>query len=86
VEIHLLLRDIDLSCPANGEERRRAWAAPLQRLEIMKQLAIHPLTQGEQLFPESAQMILDSKALDLRAISSLQLDAEGFLSEALVLD
>ena len=42
LEIHLLLRDIDLPCPANGEERRCAWAGPLQRLEILEQLAVRP--------------------------------------------
>ena len=86
VEIHLLLRDIDLSCPANGEERHRAWAAPLQRLEILKQLAIHALTQGEQFFFESLQVRLDGEPVELRAVLLAQLEPERFLSEQLLLD
>jgi hypothetical protein len=86
LDIELLLRDIDVSGLADGHHRRCAGAAPLQRLEMLEQWAMCPFTQGEEVFPEAPHMILDGKALDLRALSSLQLDAEGFLSEALMRD
>ena len=74
VEIHLLLRDIDLSRPANRHHRRCAWATPLQRLEILEQLAIRPLKYGEELFFESPQVLLDGEPLDLPAVFLAQLD------------
>jgi len=86
LEIHLLLRDIHLACPAYGNHRRWRWAAPLQRLEILEQLAIYPLTQGEQLFFESLQLLLDREPVKLPAILLTQLDSERFLSEQFMLD
>jgi hypothetical protein len=38
--IHLLLRDIDLARPANSDRRQYPTLGPLQRLEMLEQLAI----------------------------------------------
>jgi hypothetical protein len=40
VKIHLLLAEIDLSRPANGDRRQRPRPALLQYPEILDQLAI----------------------------------------------
>jgi hypothetical protein len=63
-----VLRDIDLSRPANGDHGRWDRAVPLQRLEILEQLAIHPLKQGEKLFFESLQLLLDSEPFELHVV------------------
>ncbi|MGH8068281.1 MAG: hypothetical protein ACRERE_24225 [Candidatus Entotheonellia bacterium] len=55
-----------MSHPAHGDHGRLAWLGPLQRLQILEQLTIHPLTQGEQLFPESPQRLLDGEPVELR--------------------
>jgi hypothetical protein len=69
-----LLRDIDVSCPANGHHGQRPMLGPLQRLEILEQLAIRPLKYGEELFFESPQVLLDGEPLDLPAVFLAQLD------------
>jgi len=86
LHIHLVPRDIHLTRPANGDHGRHPTLGALQGFEILEQLAIHPLTQGEELFSESPHIILDGKAFDLRAILSLQLDLERVLGEQLLLD
>jgi hypothetical protein len=42
----------------------------LQRLEMLQQLAIHPLAAGEEVFSESPQRHLDREPVDLHAIIS----------------
>ena len=86
LDIHLLLRDIDLSCPANGDRGHRPTLRPLQHLEIPEQLLVHPLKQRQQLFPESPQCLLDSEPLDLRAVALAQLDLERVFGEQFLLD
>jgi hypothetical protein len=59
---------------------------PLQGLEILEQLAVHPLEQGKELFPESPHPPLDRKPVELRTILLTQLDLERILGKQLVLD
>jgi hypothetical protein len=58
----------------------------LQRLEILEQLAIHSLTQGKELFPESLQVLLDREPVELIAVLLAQLNLERVLDEHLMLD
>ncbi len=63
LDIHLLLCDIDVAGPTNGDHGRCPLAVPWQGLQILEQLAIHPLEQGEELFPEAAQCLFDREAV-----------------------
>ena len=59
---------------------------PLQRLEILEHLAVHPLKEGQELFPEALQRLLDGEPVELRAIPLAQRDRERLFGEQLVLD
>ena len=40
----------------------------------LEQLAVHPLEDGEELFPETSQVLLDGEAVELRAVVLAQRD------------
>jgi hypothetical protein len=74
LEIHLLLRDIDPSRLANGHCRQRTALRPLQPLEMLEQLTVRALEQGQEVFPEPPQRFLAREPVELWAILVAQLD------------
>jgi hypothetical protein len=64
----LVLRAIDLSRPADSHCRQCATPGPLQRLQMLEQLAIQPLTQAEGSSSESPQLVLDRKPVEWHGI------------------
>jgi hypothetical protein len=60
--------------------------ASLQHLKILQQLTIRSLKQGEQLFPEPLQPLLDGEPVEVWAVLLAHPNLERVLPEQLVLD
>jgi hypothetical protein len=86
LDIELSFGDTDVCRPVNGHRGECPTRRPLQCLQILEQLAVHPLKQGEQLFPESTQRLLDREPVELRPILLAKFHLERVLSEQLLLD
>jgi hypothetical protein len=84
MHMHLLPRHVDLSHLPDRHQGGWPLMAPFERLQGGHNLALGRFPQGQELFPQAAEPLLDRQAVHTCPILLLELDSKRALAKCLV--